>query len=92
MFAFHAGIIDSGVPTSRIISSKDGAFAILLNGNDELDCTDANRFTYMAKAGDFGRYKLTAATPASRQPIRVLRYHSLHSFFAPRAGIRYDGL
>ncbi|KAF2148526.1 hypothetical protein K461DRAFT_248039, partial [Myriangium duriaei CBS 260.36] len=92
MFAYHAGIIDSGIPSGRIISDRHGAYALVLNGWDELDSPDPNAFTYKAKSNEPGRFRLTSATSASRQPIRVLRTHSLHSFWAPRAGIRYDGL
>jgi hypothetical protein len=49
-------------------------------------------FTYRSTRGDSRRYLLCAGTLASRRPIRVLRSHTLRSFFAPRAGVRYDGL
>ncbi|KAF4550573.1 Hypothetical protein D9617_16g013610 [Elsinoe fawcettii] len=92
MFAYHASIIDSGNPLSRIIADKNGAYAIILNETDENDSPRPEVFTYKAKASEPGCYKLTAATPASRQPIRILRSHSLRSFWAPKAGLRYDGL
>ncbi|KAG8623046.1 hypothetical protein KVT40_008022 [Elsinoe batatas] len=92
MLAYHASIIDSGNPLGRIIADKHGAYAIILNERDELDSPRPEIFTYKAKSTEPGRFRLTAATPASRQPIRVLRAHSLRSFWAPKAGLRYDGL
>ncbi|TKX24971.1 SAD/SRA domain-containing protein 1 [Elsinoe australis] len=92
MFAYHARIIDSGNPLGRIISDKSGAYAVILNELDESDSPRPEVFTYKAKASEPGRFKLTAATPGSRQPIRILRSHSLRSFWAPKAGLRYDGL
>jgi hypothetical protein len=41
---------------------------------------------------DRGRFRLTAATPKSREPIRVLRSRNNNGIWGPRAGIRFDGL
>jgi hypothetical protein len=41
---------------------------------------------------DRGRFRLTAATPKSREPIRVLRSRNDNGIWGPRAGIRFDGL
>jgi hypothetical protein len=49
-------------------------------------------FTYRARNYDRGRYRLTAATRDSRRPIRILRAHGLRSLWAPKAGVRYEGL
>lgn len=92
MFAYRAGIIDSGNPAGGIVSDSDGAYAVVLTDSDEVSGNDPNHFQYRARDGDPGRYRLTAATPESRQPVRILRSHMLHSFLKPRAGIRYDGL
>ncbi|EME47406.1 hypothetical protein DOTSEDRAFT_31847 [Dothistroma septosporum NZE10] len=92
MFAYRAGIIDSGNPAGGIVADGGGAYAIVLTDSDEVAGSDSNHFRYRARDGDPGRYRLTAATPESRQPIRILRSHTLHSFLKPRAGIRYDGL
>jgi len=91
-FAYHAGIIDNADPSSRVIFDKRGAYALLLSGNEEIDSCDADLFTFRARSDDAGRYKLTAASPTTREPIRILRSHTLKSFWAPRAGVRYDGL
>ena len=92
MFAYHAGMLDSGDPSGRIIHDKRGAYALYLTGNDEIDSTGPHRFVYKSRQGDNGRYRLTAARPQSRQPVRILRSHTLRCFWAPSAGIRYDGL
>jgi hypothetical protein len=92
LFAFADGIIDSVTADGGIVSDANGAYAILMAGNDEVSGPSFEAFTYRAKNSDRGRYRLTAATRESRQPVRVLRSHSLRSFWAPKAGVRYDGL
>ncbi|KAI5275193.1 hypothetical protein E4T47_01716 [Aureobasidium subglaciale] len=92
MFAFHDGIIASTTSDSCVTTCFQQAYALLLADGDELDCKDPAHFTYRSTPGDARRYRLCAGTLASRQPIRVLRSHTLRSFWAPRAGIRYDGL
>ncbi|GAM91601.1 hypothetical protein ANO11243_096530 [Dothideomycetidae sp. 11243] len=93
MFAYHAGIIDSGVPAGRIMSDEQGgAYAMILKDDSEFSSPNPNMFTYKAKPYETGRFRLTACTSKSRQPVRVLRCHTLRSFWAPRAGLRYDGL
>lgn len=92
MFAYHDGIIANPSSDSGVTTCYTQAYALLLADNDELDCTDPAHFTYRSTPGDVRRYHLCAGTLASRRPIRVLRSHTLRSFFAPRAGVRYDGL
>ncbi|KAI4730620.1 hypothetical protein E4T49_01520 [Aureobasidium sp. EXF-10728] len=92
MFAFHDGIIANTSGDSGVTNCYSQAYALLLADSDEVDCTDPAHFTYRSTSGDSRRYRLCAGTLASRRPIRVLRSHTLRSFFAPRAGIRYDGL
>ena len=92
MFAYHAGALDNGDPSGRGICDKRAAYAVLLNGGDEIESSDPHYFRYHARSADVGRYRLTAATPQTREPVRVFRCHTLRSFWAPRAGIRYDGL
>lgn len=92
MFAFHDGIIAHSKNDSRVTNCYEKAYALLLTDSDELDCTDPAHFTYRSTPGDARRYRLCAGTPASRQPVRVLRSHTLRSFWSPRAGVRYDGL
>ncbi|CAD0095890.1 unnamed protein product [Aureobasidium vineae] len=79
-------------PGDGVTNCYSQAYALLLADGDEVDCTDPAHFTYRSTPGDSRRYRLCAGTLASRRPIRVLRSHTLRSFFAPRAGIRYDGL
>lgn len=92
MFAYYDGIIDSGNPSGGIVYDSQSAYALVLSHGDVVKCTHPDLFTYRAKPGDAGRYRLTAGTPISRQPVRVLRSHTLSSFWAPRAGLRYEGL
>ncbi|QIW96194.1 hypothetical protein AMS68_001712 [Peltaster fructicola] len=92
LFAFRDGIIDSGDNNGRIVADNNGAYAILLAGTDELASDSPEAFTYRSHARDRGRYRLTSATRDTRQPVRILRSHTLRSFWSPRAGIRYDGL
>ena len=92
MFAFHDGIIADTSSNSGVTNCYTQAYALLLADGDELDCSDPAHFTYRSTRGDSRRYRLCAGTLASRRPIRVLRSHTLRSFFAPRAGVRYDGL
>lgn len=92
LFAFRDGIIDSGDPNGGIVSDSSGAFAIVLANTDEIASTSPETFTYRSHTKDKGRYRLTSGVRESRQPVRVLRSHTLRSFWSPRAGIRYDGL
>lgn len=92
LFAFRDGIIDSAEPTGGIVADASGAYAILMTNDEEVHGPSPDGFKYRARAHDRGRYRLTAATRESRQPVRILRGHSLRSFWSPKAGIRYDGL
>lgn len=92
MYAFRDGILDSGSASTSIVYDKKAAYGLVLSHEDELNSPDPSRFTYRSSPHDIGRYRLTAATTASRHPIRVLRSHTLRSLWAPRAGLRYDGL
>lgn len=92
LFAFRDGIVDSAESAGGIVADGDGAYAVLLANEDEISGPTAGAFTYRAKNEDKGRYRLTSATRESRQPVRILRSHTLRSFWAPKAGIRYDGL
>lgn len=92
MFAYHDGIIENGSSTGSITCCQKVAYAILLTHEDEIASTHPNNFIYRPKDDDPGRYRLTAATMSSRQPVRILRSHTLRSLWSPRAGVRYDGL
>ena len=91
-FAFHDGIINNIGHDGGIVYDDNGAYALVLNGSDEFDSDDPNSFKYHTRPSDKGKYRLTAADVQSRHPIRVLRMHTLHSMWAPKVGIRYDGL
>jgi hypothetical protein len=91
-FAFRDGIIDRGSMDGGIVHNAESAFAIVLKDSVEDENPFNDTFTYIAKGHDPGRYRLTAATYKSRNPVRVLRCHNLLSAWSPRAGVRYDGL
>ncbi|KAI9705689.1 MAG: hypothetical protein M1820_005099 [Bogoriella megaspora] len=92
IFAFRDGIISDIGTTAGIVYNAGGAYAIVLADQDEFESEDPNTFWFHTKPGDRGRYRLTSANESSRYPIRVLRSHTLHSPWAPKVGIRYDGL
>lgn len=92
LFAFNAGILDSSDPQGGIVADSKGAYAVLLTGSDEVSSASPETFVYRARDADRGRFRLTAATIDSRHPVRILRSHALHSFWSPRAGVRYEGL
>ena len=92
LFAFRDGIIDSAEQAGGIVADADGAYAVLMTDEEEVSGPSPDAFTYRARSQDRGRYRLTAATRESRQPVRILRSHSLMSFWAPKGGVRYDGL
>ena len=92
LFAFNAGILDSSGPQGGIVADSKGAYAVLLTGSDEVSSASPETFVYRARDADRGRFRLTAATIDSRHPVRILRSHALHSFWSPRAGVRYEGL
>lgn len=92
LFALKDGIIDSAEDTGRIVADGEGAYAILMTKTEEVIAPSPDIFTYRARINDRGRYRLTAATRDSRQPVRILRAHGLRSLWAPKAGVRYDGL
>ena len=92
LFAFNAGILDSSGPQGGIVADSKGAYAVLLTGSDEVSSASPETFVYRARDANRGRFRLTAATIDSRHPVRILRSHALHSFWSPRAGVRYEGL
>lgn len=85
-------MLDSSDRNGGVVADSKGAYAVLLSGSDEISSPTPDRIVYRTREGDKGRYRLTAATIDSRHPVRILRSHALHSFWSPRAGIRYEGL
>ncbi|KAI7532972.1 hypothetical protein KC331_g13306 [Hortaea werneckii] len=92
LFALYAGIIDNSDANGGVVADANGAYAVVMTEGDEVKGPSPDKFVYRARIDDTGRYRLTAGTPESRQPVRILRSHSLRSFYAPKAGLRYDGL
>lgn len=92
LFAHHAGIIGLESCEGGTTYDKHGAYALLLKDNGEIEASNEDCFTYRVPQNDKGKFRLTAATPKSRGPIRVLRSHSINSVWGPKAGVRYEGL
>ncbi|KAE8867298.1 hypothetical protein PTNB73_05392 [Pyrenophora teres f. teres] len=92
LFAHHAGIIGLEACEGGTTYDKHGAYALLLKDTGEIEASSEDRFTYRVPQNDKGKFRLTSATPKSRDPVRVLRSHSINSVWGPKAGVRYDGL
>lgn len=92
LFAFREGIINGSEAEGGVVFDAAGAYAVVMTGASEEPSTTPNSFVYRARKNDKGRYRLTAGSPESRNPVRILRSHTLRSFWAPKAGLRYDGL
>ncbi|ORY05925.1 hypothetical protein BCR34DRAFT_42403 [Clohesyomyces aquaticus] len=92
IFAHYAGMLDLESTDGGICYDKNGAYALLLKDTGELEAPSLDWLTYRCKRNDAGRFRLTAADANSRQPIRILRNHSLNSVWGPKAGVRYEGL
>jgi hypothetical protein len=92
LFAHHAGIIGLEAVEGGTTFDKHGAYALVLKDTGEVEACRGEDFTYRCPQWDRGKFRLTAATPRSRNPIRVLRSHSINSVWGPKAGVRYEGL
>jgi hypothetical protein len=92
MFAFRDGIIDEKCTDGGICWNENGAYAIVMKESDEIGDDAPLNFTYKCSEHDRGKYRLTSTDFRSRYPVRVLRSHTLCSLWAPRVGLRYDGL
>ncbi|EUC49453.1 hypothetical protein COCMIDRAFT_61313, partial [Bipolaris oryzae ATCC 44560] len=92
LFAHHAGIIGLESCDGGTTYDKYGAYALLLKDTGELEASSESRFTYRVPQKDKGKFRLTSATPRSRDPVRVLRSHSINSIWGPKAGVRYEGI
>ena len=92
MFACYDGIIDVDTVDGGICHDKYGAYAILLVEGDRSETPTETTLTVHCRKNDRGKFKLTAATPKSREPLRVLRCHGTKSMYSPKAGVRYEGL
>ncbi|KAJ4308387.1 hypothetical protein N0V94_009375 [Neodidymelliopsis sp. IMI 364377] len=87
-----AGIIGLESVEGGTTYDKNGAYALVLKDTGEVNARSEERFTYRCPMNDKGKFRLTAATPSSREPVRVLRSHSINSIWGPKAGIRYEGI
>jgi hypothetical protein len=87
--ACRDGIIHNS--TDGITADANGAYAILMTGDEEIVTYEANITIYRAQHRDRGVFKLMKNLTSQRL-VRVLRTWRLKSRFSPKAGIRYDGL
>ncbi|KAH8731625.1 hypothetical protein GQ44DRAFT_755702 [Phaeosphaeriaceae sp. PMI808] len=92
LFAHHAGIIGLEAVDGGTTFNREGAYALVLEGKGEVEVSSAGSFTYLVPHGDKGKFRLTAATLKSRNPIRVLRAHKFSSIRGPKVGVRFEGL
>ncbi|KAH7066617.1 hypothetical protein BKA63DRAFT_582788 [Paraphoma chrysanthemicola] len=92
LFAHHAGIIGLEAVEGGTTFDKYGAYALVLKDTGEVEASGEANLTYRVPNSDKGKFRLTSATPRSRDPIRVLRSHSINSVWGPKAGVRYEGL
>ncbi|CAO2652402.1 Nn.00g006850.m01.CDS01 [Neocucurbitaria sp. VM-36] len=92
LFAHHAGIIGPESIDGGITFDENGAYALVLKETGDVEASSEDQFTYRCRKNDKGKFRLTSASRGSREPIRVLRSHSLNSIWGPKAGIRYEGL
>ena len=87
--AYRDGIIDGSV--HGITADKDGAYAILMMSEEELETSTHDLVKYRTSQSDPGCFKLMENL-RSRQVVRVLRSWRMSSKWKPKAGLRYDGL
>jgi hypothetical protein len=92
LFAHHAGIIGKESLDGGTTFDDHGAYAVVIEEENEVDTRSDGSLRYLTSMSDRGRFRLTAATPKSREPIRVLRSCNDHGIWGPRAGIRFEGL
>ena len=91
--AYRDGIIDE--TSHGITANENGAFAIVLTGNCEVDLGRDQAIRYTAAVDDPGVFRLTKTMQhedPDQKVVRVLRSWKLRSKMAPKAGLRYDGL
>lgn len=91
--AYRDGIIDE--TSHGITANENGAYAIVLTGNCEVDLGRDQAIRYTAAVNDPGVFRLTKTMQhedPDQKVVRVLRSWKLRSKIAPKAGLRYDGL
>ena len=91
--AYRDGIIDE--TSHGITANENGAYAIVLTGNCEVDLGRDQAIRYTAAVDDPGVFRLTKTMQhedPDQKVVRVLRSWKLRSKIAPKAGLRYDGL
>lgn len=74
-----------------ITANEDGAYAVVMTDEEEVESGREGVIFYKASSRDPGRFQLMK-NMTNRGPVRILRTGRLKSIWAPKAGIRYDGL
>ncbi|KAI9701184.1 MAG: hypothetical protein M1836_001853 [Candelina mexicana] len=88
-YAYQDGIIDDS--RDGITADEDGAYAIVVRDDHEIDSGRPDMMVYRATGTGRGKFMLMRNLN-SRACVRVLRSSRSKSEWAPRAGVRYDGL
>lgn len=71
--------------------SPYGVTAIPLLAGEEIESSVPNCFTYR-RTGPIQDMYLSIMRELGQRNVRILRGHKLNSPYAPKGGIRYDGL
>ena len=87
--AYRDGVIHGSM--NGITADRNGAYAIMMTDGEEIKTGRHDVIKYKALQSDPGRFKLMHGVP-TRNPVRVLRTWRLKSPWAPKGGLRYDGL
>ncbi|WPH03420.1 Hypothetical protein R9X50_00630000 [Acrodontium crateriforme] len=73
-FAFLDGIIDRTGSEGGITADDNGAYAVLMTNDDEIESTSPESFTYRAKAHGRGRYRLTSVSGPLEQAYGMMAF------------------
>lgn len=93
LFAFRNGIIDRPNGHGGICADQSEVYAVVLADHDEVSSAGSEIFRYRCPPEDLvGAASLRRAALQPKPSIRILRSCTLHSPWAPRVGIRYEGL
>jgi hypothetical protein len=87
--AYRDGIIAN--PMESLTKGTYGVTALALLSGTELKGPALNMYKY-TKEGSFKEMHSTLMLLNRGRPIRILRGFELKSKFAPKVGLRYDGL
>ncbi len=74
-----------------ITANEDGAYAVVMTDDEEVDTGTEDMMLYKASSRDPGTFRLMRNI-TTRASVRILRTWRMNSTRAPKAGVRYDGL